>query len=98
MTVIDAHIHYDADLPEFQEAFEQLDIKLLNVCVAHDPGEDWRGRARAFRRLAVAKPERFAWATACELPLWGESDYAGRAIAALERDFAAGAVRLVPDD
>jgi predicted TIM-barrel fold metal-dependent hydrolase len=70
---------------------ERLQLKLVNVCVAHAPGGEWRRQASAYRHLAEAHPRRYAWCTTFDPPDFG-ADYAERTITSLEKDFAAGAI------
>lgn len=91
MLRIDAHIHYRGDHPDCVALLERLDMRLLNVCVAHGPGDAWRAQADAYRELAAAHPRSYAWCTTFDTPDF-MPDYAERVIAGLERDFAAGAV------
>jgi predicted TIM-barrel fold metal-dependent hydrolase len=91
MIKIDAHVHLAGDHPDCVAMLDQLELKLLNVCVAHDAGEQWRAQAAAYCQLAQAHPDRYAWCTSFDLPDW-TPDYAERVIEGLERDLAAGAV------
>jgi hypothetical protein len=86
---IDAHIHYLGDHPDCLELFDQLELKLLNVCVAH--GEEWRQRGEGWRQLAE-DDRYFAWCTSFDLPDFDDSEYIERVIAQLDQDLAAGAV------
>lgn len=93
MQKIDAHIHYRADHPDAIALFDDLNIKLLNVCVAHDGSGRWRQeRAVIYRKLADNDPQRFAWCTTFDPPDFATTDYADRVIEGLAQDFAAGAV------
>ena len=91
MLRIDAHVHYNGDHKECLELLERLDLKLLNVSVAHGLDDPWRERAEAFRALAQAHPERHALCKTFD-ELDGSDDYAERAIAGLETDFGQGAI------
>jgi predicted TIM-barrel fold metal-dependent hydrolase len=91
MLRIDAHVHYNGDHKECLALIEQLDLKLLNVSVAHGPDDPWRDRAKAFRVLAQSHPDRYAWSTTFDEPD-GSDDYADRVIAGLEADFQRGAI------
>ncbi len=58
---IDAHIHYAADHPEAVALLDNLNLKLLNVCVAHDTSGRWREAwASAYHRYTVEDPQHFA--------------------------------------
>ena len=92
MRKIDAHIHCYADHPDCIDLFDRLELKLFNICVAHDCAGKWRAQATAFREIADADPQRFAWCTSFDAPIFAEPDYADRVIAELDRDLAAGAV------
>ncbi len=97
--MIDAHIHYVGDHPEALALLERLDLKLLNVAVAHREDDPWRRGAEAFRDLADRYPEHYAWCTTFDPPgevVWaGPAEaqrYADRVTAGLTRDFEAGSV------
>jgi predicted TIM-barrel fold metal-dependent hydrolase len=90
MLRIDAHVHYNGDHEDCLALLERLDLKLLNVSVAHGPDDPWRDRAEAFRTLAQAYPDRYAWCTTFDQPD-GSTDYAERVIAGLEEDLRMGA-------
>lgn len=97
MQKIDAHIHYQADHADALAMFAGLDIKLFNVCVAHDGSGRWRQeRAAIYRQLAAEDPQRFAWCTTFDPPDFTAtfvfSDYINRMIEGLSQDFDAGAV------
>lgn len=90
MLIIDAHLHYWYPDPAAMRLPEELDLKLLNVCVAHG---NWRDeQAKPYRQLAAENPKRFAWCTSFDLPDFVDPAYAQRVIAQLDEDFAAGAV------
>lgn len=90
MKKIDAHIHYYGNHPDCIELFERLELKLFNVCVAHDPA--WRRGADFYRDLADNHPQQYAWCTSFDPFAFDEPDYAEGVIAQLEKDFAAGAI------
>jgi predicted TIM-barrel fold metal-dependent hydrolase len=89
---IDAHLHYTADHPEAIAMLERLDLKLLNICVAHEAGSGWRAQAETYIAMARLAPERLFWCTSFDLPTFEEADYADRVIAQIDADVAAGAV------
>lgn len=91
MRIIDAHIHYYGDHEQAQALFAKLDVKLLNICVAHE-ATTWLEEAARYRELTDAHPQRYAWCTSFDPPDFRAPDYTDRVIAGLERDFAAGAV------
>lgn len=91
MQRIDAHIHFQGDDAAALALLDELDLKLLNICVAGKPGA-WRQQADTWRRLAQEYPRRYAWCTSFDPPGFDEPDYADQVLAQLERDFAAGAV------
>jgi predicted TIM-barrel fold metal-dependent hydrolase len=96
MVRIDAHVHVNGDHEDCIALLERLDLKLLNVCVAHT-GEEWRVWREACQALAAQYPQRYAWCTTFDVPDWRRAndmrtDYAERVIAELEQDFANGAV------
>lgn len=90
--MIDAHIHYGDDAPALLTLLEQLDLKLLNICVAEDAHGQWRSQAATYARLAQTYPQRFAWCTSFDLPRFDDPAYVEQVIAGLDRDFAAGAL------
>ncbi len=93
MTVIDAHIHYVGDHPDALRTLRSLELKLLNVAVAHDASGQWRLNAGTYRELAHLYPERYAWCTTFDPPDFARIEtYADDVIAGLQRDFDAGAV------
>lgn len=92
MLKIDAHLHLTADHPEGLSLLNDLDLKLLNICVAQDSAGQWRDQAETYQQLMVETPTRFGWCTSFDLPRFDDPDYIDRVIAGLEADFAAGAV------
>lgn len=97
MKAIDAHIHYGDDHPELLALLESLDLKLLNISFAKEPGRAWRQTAQRYRQLAADFPQRFGWVTSFDLPQPSAADFdpaqfVEDAVAGLAQDFAAGAV------
>ena len=92
--IIDAHIHYGDDHPDFLALLDGEALKLLNICVAHVDNEwsDWHGQAERYRTLTEQLPQRFAWCTTFDLPRFDDPNYVDDVIAQLDRDFDAGAV------
>ncbi|MFW5689782.1 MAG: amidohydrolase family protein [Spirochaetota bacterium] len=91
---IDAHIHLGGDDPETIGLLEELELRLLNICVAIG---SWRDDVHpTFRDLARKHRGRYAWCTSFDLPDWSisDSDYAERVIEGLERDVADDAVAV----
>lgn len=72
---------------------EQLDIKLLNICVAYTD-RAWAKDKENFRSLARDYPRTYAWCTTFDPPDYSVTDpaYAERVIAGLAEDFRSGAV------
>ena len=91
MKTIDAHIHFYGDHPDCIRPLKEMDLMLLNVCVA-STGGDWHDQREGFRRLAQEHPQRYAWCTSFDPPDFAASDYAERVIEQLRRDFDSGAV------
>src|SRR5579862_7568961 len=91
-TRIDAHMHYMGDTPRSRELLEQLDLKMMNICVAEDAHGQWRHQADIYRRLAQEYPDRFAWCTSFDLPRFDDPSYVADVIEGLDRDFLDGAV------
>ncbi|HXF62748.1 MAG TPA: amidohydrolase family protein [Caldilineaceae bacterium] len=89
---IDAHIHFGDRHPEALALLEELDVKLLNICVAHDSFGNWRRQAEQYQALAAEYPERYAWCTSFDLPRFDDPGYVDSVLAGLANDFAAGAV------
>jgi predicted TIM-barrel fold metal-dependent hydrolase len=93
MSIIDAHAHVYGDHPPVLQIMDELDVKVLNICVAHKPGEPWRQRrGDGYRDQAARLPQRFAWCTTFDLPGFDDPYYAERVIAGIEKDYADGAV------
>lgn len=92
MTRVDAHIHYMGDAPDSLGLLEQLDLKLLNICVAEDANGKWRDQAEVYRRLIEEQPRRYAWCTSFDLPRFDDPHYVDKTIETLGRDFAQGAI------
>ncbi|MCC9075687.1 amidohydrolase [Litorilinea aerophila] len=92
MTIIDAHIHYGDDDPDFLRLLEELDIKLLNITLVQSHDSRWREQADRYRDLAQRYPQRFSWCTSIDLPRFDDPDYANFAILGLDRDFENKAV------
>lgn len=90
--MIDAHIHYGDDDPALLALLDELDLMLLNICVADDAHGAWRTQADTYRDLADRYPARFAWCTSFDLPRLDDLDYANHVIHQLDADFDAGAV------
>ena len=90
--LIDAHIHYVGDHPKTIEWMTENDVKLLNLCVAHEPGEGWRDQAARYSKIAKDYPDRYAWCTSFSLPDFKDDDYADKVIAGLAADVADGAI------
>ncbi len=94
MDRIDAHAHINGDDSRTLACLEEMGLKVMNICVAHN---DWREGARtAYRALARAHPQRYGWCTTFDLPDYtvADSEYADRAIAELDNDFRDGAVAV----
>lgn len=92
MQKIDAHAHFIGDHPRSEQLLEELDLKMLNVCVVDEAWGGWRDQARDYADLARTIPHRYAWCTSFDLPGFDDPDYADRVIEGLDRDFDAGAV------
>jgi hypothetical protein len=94
--MIDAHAHVPGDVPAVVDVLAELDVSVLNVSVGYDAEGCWRdlpiSGTRIYGALARRDPERFGWCTSFDVPRPGDRDYAERIIAALETDFASGAL------
>ena len=91
MKRIDAHLHFVAEHPEALAVLDELDLKIHNITVAGSR-ESWRTTKQRYHALASARPDRFAWCTAFDVPGFNDPDYVDRAIEGLKQDFADGAV------
>lgn len=87
---IDAHLHFMGDHPEAVELLREMDLKLFNIVVAHGGDDWWQRQAALYQTMTGRWPDRYAWCTAFDLEGWGTPDFAERAVAGLERDFADG--------
>jgi hypothetical protein len=92
MQIIDAHMHYADDDPEFLHLLEEFDLKFLNICFVHGPQDNWRAQAELYRTMTQAHGDRFAWCTSFPLPDLTDPTWADRAIVGLDQDFADGAL------
>lgn len=93
MKTIDAHIHFNGDHPDAITMLEKLDLRLLNVCVAHDSQNTWHTERKVqYRELAAKYPDRCAWCTAMDVPRFDDPGYADALIKDLDKDFEHGAV------
>lgn len=90
--IIDAHMHYADDDPEFLALLADYDLKFLNICFVKDPKLDWRDQADLYQTTATKFPDRFAWCTSFTLPDFIDAGWQDQAIAALDADFANGAI------
>lgn len=90
MRRIDAHIHFCGDTDAAVRGLKELDLKLLNICVAGRPGRGWREKAGHYRMLADKHPGTYAWCTSFDLPDFQEPGYAKRVIEELDADFTHG--------
>ncbi len=90
--MIDAHLHYAGDHPKTLEWMASNDVKLLNICVAHEPGDGWRDQAERYSKIAKDYPDRYAWCTSFSLPDYKDDNYAEKVIEGLKTDIADGAI------
>ncbi len=97
--IIDAHVHYAGDHADALALLKALDLKLLNVAVAHSAGDAWRPVADVFRDLAERNPRHYAWCTTFDPPdavvtasPAEARGYVDRVITGLMVDVRAGAV------
>jgi predicted TIM-barrel fold metal-dependent hydrolase len=88
MFMIDAHLHYLPVDPQSLRLPEELDLKLLNVCVSF--GDRRKQQAEVYRRLTAEHPTHYAWCTSFDLSDFGQPAYTDRVIAQLEEDFTKG--------
>ena len=93
MRKIDVHAHFYGDHSEFTAMLGDLDLRIINICVAHSPRDEWRDRQRkALRGLAREYPLCYVWCTTIDVPRFDDPNYVGEAIRELDRDFDDGAV------
>lgn len=92
---IDAHAHIQADTPAGAAAFDELNLKVLNISFGTDPDGAWRREwsqgTEGYARLRAAQPDRYGWVTSFDLPRFADTHWADRVIEGLDRDLAAGA-------
>jgi len=94
---IDAHIHLSGDDAQAVALLRELDVKVININVAHLAKGQWREQyGLLYRELSTKYPQQYADVTSFDLP---DADdfahpdrYAQAVIAKLEEDFAAGVV------
>jgi hypothetical protein len=89
---IEAHIHFGDRHPALLALLDEMDMKFLNICVAHDAHGEWRDQADHYQALASEFPDRFAWCTSFDLPRFDDPDYLPSVLSCLQQDFAAGAI------
>jgi predicted TIM-barrel fold metal-dependent hydrolase len=90
---IDAHIHYKAHEPADTQLVQELDLKLLNICVGADSEGKWRKMQSAiYEPLTRQYPDTYAWVTAFDTPNFKvpDSQYQERCIAEVQRDIEKG--------
>jgi predicted TIM-barrel fold metal-dependent hydrolase len=92
MKKIDAHIHFAGDEPASLGMLQDLDLKLLNICVAATEAKPWREQGAIYHRLMQEHPERYTWCTTFDLPRFDDPQYVEKAIQNLDGDFEQGAV------
>lgn len=90
--IIDAHMHYADDDPDFLALMAEYDLKFLNICFVKEVNVDWRDQAQLYRQMTGAMPNRFAWCTSFTLPDFLNPQWHDETIAALDADFANGAI------
>jgi predicted TIM-barrel fold metal-dependent hydrolase len=90
--IIDAHMHYADDAPEFLALLADYDLKFLNICFVKEINVDWRDQADLYRQMTDTYPNRFAWCTSFTLPDFVNPNWHDQAIATLDADFANGAI------
>jgi predicted TIM-barrel fold metal-dependent hydrolase len=90
--IIDAHMHYADDDPDFLALLAEYDLKFLNICFVKEINVDWRAQADLYCQMAAEHPRRFAWCTSFTLPDFVNPHWHDEAMAALDADFANGAL------
>ncbi len=91
---IDAHAHlaFDPACTPVLEFVEQTGLRIINTSGSIKPGWHDQGRVPAYRALAAARPDLFAWVTGFDVPEFDNPNYSARVVAQLERDFRHHAV------
>lgn len=95
--MIDAHMHYADDDPQFLALLAEFDLKFLNICIVEKLNVSWRGQADLYCEMTERFPNRFAWCTTFTLPNFATPDFAiphwqDDVIAQLDADVASGAI------
>jgi len=90
--IIDAHMHYADDDPDFLALLAQYDLKFMNICIVEEIKTSWRPQADLYCSMAKTYPNRFSWCTTFTLPDFVDTRWQDKAIAALDADFASGAI------
>lgn len=90
--IIDAHMHYADDDPDFLALLADYDLKFLNICFVKEINVDWRDQAALYREMSQQFPNRFAWCTSFTLPDFVNPNWHDETIASLDADFAEGAI------
>ena len=92
MRRIDAHCHFNGNHPSSAKLCDELNVKVMNICLGLDNRGVWRDQAIRYRAMAKNFPDQFAWCTSIDLPRFDDRGYADAVINQLDRDFADGAV------
>ncbi len=90
--IIDAHMHYADDDLDFLALLTEYDFKFLNICFVKEIKVNWRNQADLYRDMSNRFPNRFAWCTSFTLPDFLYPQWQDETIAALDADFANGAI------
>src|SRR5690349_3378406 len=68
MRRIDAHCHFNGNHPSSAKMCDELNVKVMNICIGLDNHGAWRNQVERYRGMAKNFPEQFAWCTAFDLP------------------------------
>jgi len=92
MRRIDSHCHFNGLHPSSAKFCDDLNVKILSICIGFDNHGEWRKQAEKYGGMAKQYPDQFAWITSFDLPRFGDKGYVDSVINQLDRDFKAGAV------
>ncbi len=92
MRRIDAHCHFNGNHPASAKFCDDLNVKILSICIGTDTNGAWRTQADRYGAMTQKYPEQYAWITSFDLPRFDDRGYVDKVINQLDRDFAAGAI------
>ena len=92
MRRIDAHVHFNGNHPASIKLLDEMNVKILNICLGLDNHGAWRWMADHYGGMAKKYPEHYAWCTSFDLPRFDDRGYVDKVINQLDRDFHNGAI------